>query len=405
MSLFRRVTLPLAGVNFANQASRGMVALLGPALALEFGLSASELGFLAGLFFAAYALTQLPVGVAIDMFGPRRVQTALCALAALGFALSGLAEGPALLGLGRFITGIGVAAGLIAILKAHTQWLPRGKVAAATGLAVFLGALGGLSATAPLQAILPLIGWRGGFLLMAGVAAAISAWVWLSVPEIEREAGRPRRGLLQEIAQYGPIFAHPVFLRWLPSICLLSAMNFSYQGLWAGPWLRDVAGAEGMGRAVLLLIYAAGLMTGSLATGQAASRLQARGLPPMLVPVLAMALMGAMQALLILRPTLDHAALGAMWFLFSFSAGAGPIAYSVVGQSFPAELAGRVATAINASMLASVVVIQNGVGWVLDLWPRDAAGGWHPQGYAWAMGITLAAQILAGLWAWRARAR
>src|SRR4051794_9447923 len=106
---FRRVTLPFAAVGFVNQASRTVVATLGPVMALEFGLSASGLGALAAVFFAAYALAQLPVGLAIDLHGPRVVQVALSLVAALGFALCALAPDPGVLAIGRFVTGIGIA--------------------------------------------------------------------------------------------------------------------------------------------------------------------------------------------------------------------------------------------------------------------------------------------------------
>ena len=60
---------------------------------------------------------------------------------------------------------------------------------------------------------------------------------------------------------------------------------------------------------------------------------------------------------------------------------------------------GRVATAINAVMLATVFVVQATIGWILDLWPRTATGGWNTKGYAWALGLSLAMQIAAAIWA------
>jgi MFS family permease len=95
MNIFLRVTLPLASVGFINQASRTVVAVLGPVLALEFGLSASGLGALAAVFFAAYALAQLPIGLAIDLHGAPRVQIILALVAGIGFATCALAPDPA----------------------------------------------------------------------------------------------------------------------------------------------------------------------------------------------------------------------------------------------------------------------------------------------------------------------
>jgi len=82
--MLARVTIPLAAANFMNQAARTVMAIVGPVLAIELALSASELGMLAAFLFAAYAAAQLPLGVALDAFGPRRVQAALMTLAALG---------------------------------------------------------------------------------------------------------------------------------------------------------------------------------------------------------------------------------------------------------------------------------------------------------------------------------
>ncbi len=394
---FARLTLPLAGVNVVNQASRALIATIGPALALEFGLSATELGLLAATFFASYALAQLPVGLALDMFGVRRVQRVLALVACVGFVLCATSSSIAGLAIGRLVTGLGVSVGMIAMLTAHTQWLPRDRVAGRTGLGVFVASFGGMAATLPAQQILPLVGWRGLFLVLAGIAACVSVWISVSVPE-RPVSPAPRRGLWAEIVEYGAIFRHPAFMRIAPSITLLSGLNFTYGGLWAGTWLRDVGGFEGTARATLLLAFALGMTAGSLLTGQAASGLSRRGYNPMTVPLIGMAGLWATQGLLLFNPWPGAAAIGAFWFLFAFVSSSGPTAYAALAQQFPATLAGRVGTAINFSMLLVVFLLQNAIGWVLDLWPRTASGGWASAGYGWALGLTMAAQLVAALW-------
>lgn len=393
--LFARLILPLAALNFTNQAARAAMGLLAPLIALEFGLSASELGLLAALFFAGYALAQLPVGLALDLFGVRRVQATLALVAASGFALAALAQDPLLLAIGRGITGIGVAAGLIAMIKAAAQWFPPGRIAAVSGAGVFLGAFGGLAATLPAQAVLPFIDWRGVFWVLCGIALAVSVWIALVIPAAP---ARQQRSLAQELAAFARVFAHPAFLRYAPAICVLSGFGFTYQGLWAGPWLRDAAGLGDADRALVLLCYALGLMAGSLLLGQAASGLTLRGRHPMLVPLAAMAVLAAMQLLLLLAPQAPLPVLGAAWVAIGFAVGGGPTGYAAIGRDFPADLQGRVATAINFSMLVLVFVLQNVIGWILDLWPRTAAGGWDPAGYGWALGLTLLLQAVAMLW-------
>ncbi|HWT08393.1 MAG TPA: MFS transporter, partial [Roseomonas sp.] len=379
--------------------NRALVATIGPLLAIEFGLSASELGLLAACFFGAYAVAQLPIGVALDLHGPRKVQSTLALVAATGFVVSALAPGVWALAAGRIICGFGLGAGLMAMLKANTQWYPKHRVAAVTGAGLFLAGMGGMSATVPVQWALPLLGWRGIFALLAVLAVAASVWIRLAVPDRPHGAVVPqRRSILREIAEFGRIFRDRGFLRFLPSVMVLSALNFTFQGLWAGPWLRDVGGMADGPRALALLIYALGLVTGSLATGQAASFAQARGFSPMFVPYLGIAgVLAAQGALVVATPT-DFWAVSAVWFAFSFCGSVGVAGYAAMGQGFPPELQGRVATAINFAMLVLVFALQTGIGAILDLWPRTATGGWDPAGYAVALSLTFLLQAGAALW-------
>jgi len=398
MSLFVRITLPLSAINFINQANRSLLAVIGPLLALEFGLTAAELGLLAACFFASYAMAQLPIGLALDLKGPRRVQATLALIAATGFVISAFSTDVLMLAAGRCVAGIGVAAGLMAMLKANTQWYPKERVAAVTGAGLFFASMGGLAATMPVQWALPFMGWRGVFAVLAALSVLVSAWVWFSVPNAPPGfAPPPKRSLRQEIGEYRRIFKDPVFLRLVPTVAMLSTLNFTYQGLWAGPWLRDVGGLDDATRAAALFIYSLGMMTGSLLTGQAASFAQARGFSPMLVPYVGVVGCLFAQAMLMLGPG-DFWAMALLWFMFSFSGSVGPAGYAAVAQGFPPALAGRVSTAINFLMLCVVFLFQTGIGAILDLWPRQADGGWAPEGYAWALGMTFAVQLAAALW-------
>jgi len=72
--------------------------------------------------------------------------------------------------------------------------------------------------------------------------------------------------------------------------------------------------------------------------------------------------------------------------------------YAAMGQGFPPELQGRVATAINFAMLVLVFILQTGIGAILDLWPRLPDGGWNPAGYAAALSVTFLLQAGTALW-------
>ena len=149
---------------------------------------------------------------------------------------------------------------------------------------------------------------------------------------------------------------------------------------------------------MLLLVYMSGMMAGSLCAGQVATFLNHRGYDHMLTAWIAMTGLFFCQIGLLFHSFTHPGWIGLVWFLFAFLSAAGPSGYSAIAGRFPAELAGRVGTALNGSMLAFVFVLQNAIGWILDLWPRAANGGWDLAGYFWAMVATLVLQVLATLW-------
>ncbi len=394
---FVRVTLPLAGLNWVNQAARGVMAVIGPVLAVEYGLTASQLGLLASVLFLAYCLWQLPMGVLLDVYGPRRVQTWMGLLAAAGCALFAVSDGIIGFMIARAMIGVGIAGGLMAVLKANSQFFARAEVAGVTGIAMFIAASGSLLATAPVEALLPHIGWRGAFWILVAITLAVSLWIFTSV---EDKPGQPSRGWRAEWGVVVAIGTSGIFWKLTPLIALMSIFTFTYHGLWAGPWLRDVAGLDGHARAATLFCYAIGMMTGGLMMGQLTSRVQKRGYPPMLVPAAAAVVMLLIQLGFVFGPR-DFVTVTVLWSLLALIAAAGPPGYAVIAQFFPVEQMGRVSTVINTVVLGGAFLMQSLIGWILDLWPRTASGGWDPAGYFWAMLLSMAMQVVALLWAWR----
>jgi sugar phosphate permease len=402
---FLHVTLPLAALNVINQASRTIMAVIGPVLAVEFAFSASELGFLAACMFIAYAAVQLPSGLALDLLGPRRVQATLSLVAAAGFAVFALSDGLLGFSVARIVLGVGVAAGLMSIIKANTQWFAPAQVAKVTGIAVALGGLGSILTTTPVQMALPAFGWRGVMWLLCALSVAVSVWIFLSVRD--KPASGPPAEFKAEVRVTASILASRTFWRYGPPVSMLAVLNFAYLGLWAGPWLRDVAGYEGVARANTLLVYALGSMAGVTVAGAAMSWAQARGYPGMRLVLAFNAALVLVQVALALQP--GGAAVPVLWVLFAFCTATSTTGYIVVGQMFPRDQMARVSTANNTLTLVGAFLLQTAIGWLLDLWPRTPAGGWDPRGYSAALAGSAAIQVLlaiplfTGGALWRAR--
>ena len=121
------------------------------------------LGLLTSAYFLSFALSQLPVGLALDRWGPRRVEAVLLLLAGGGAALFAVADNATQLTAARALIGLGVSSCLMAAFKANSLWYPLERLPAVNGWIFAVGGLGALAATTPAAALLPILGWRGLF--------------------------------------------------------------------------------------------------------------------------------------------------------------------------------------------------------------------------------------------------
>ena len=154
-----RIFLPFALGYYLSYLLRTVNAVISPALTDELGLSAAQLGLLTSMYFLAFGLAQIPVGIALDRYGPRRVESALLLVTALGSVLFALGDSMASLGLARALIGMGVSACLMGALKGLALWYPPERQSSMTGFIMASGAMGALTASAPLELMMPLVGW------------------------------------------------------------------------------------------------------------------------------------------------------------------------------------------------------------------------------------------------------
>src|SRR4051812_18658356 len=157
------VFLPFAAGYFLSFFYRNVNAVISKDLAREFSLSASDLGFLTAMYLLAFAAVQLPLGVLLDRYGPRRVVAALFCVAAIGATIFALARDFTLLSVGRALIGLGVSAGLMGAIKAFTLWFPMSRLATLNGLFLAAGGIGGLATPAPAGAGGGTLGRRARF--------------------------------------------------------------------------------------------------------------------------------------------------------------------------------------------------------------------------------------------------
>ena len=388
-----RVFIPFALGYFLSYLYRVVNAVLAPDLASELGIGPSELGLLTAAYFITFAAFQLPLGVLLDRFGPRKIESFLLIFAAAGAFVFSKAESVTGLVIGRALIGFGVSACLMAAFKAFVLWFRREQLPLINGFQMAAGGFGALTATAPVEAALGITDWRGIFFILAIISLAIAAAVFLVVPEKKIEQnGDSIQEQLQGIIQ---VFSSLTFWRIAPLTVMSQAAFLAIQGLWSGPWLRDVAGFDREVIAQVLFMIAAAMVTGFILMGAVAERLSRRGIKPIFVAVAGMAAFMITQSLLILEVTSWARSL---WVLFGIFGTTGIIPYAVLSQSFPVHLSGRVNTGVNLLVFVCAFAAQWGIGVIINLWPGTAAGGYAPPGYQAGFAMMLGLQLMALLW-------
>jgi MFS family permease len=376
---------------FFSALLRAVTATLAPVFSSELGLGAGDLGLLAGAYFLGFAAMQLPLGRALDRFGPRRTLLALLLLAVLGCAAFALAEGLTGLIAARALIGVGVSACLMAPLTCYRRHLSPAAQLRSNSWMLMTGSLGMLASTLPVQWLLPVLGWRGLFWVLAAALLVAMVAVALGVPRDPppaASAGGPAAD-----GGYRAIVRHPMFVRMAPLGFFVYGGLIAVQALWAGPWMTRVTGvspaaaAEGLfaiNLAMLVTFFTWGAVMPRLAArGIGAEQIMAWGVP---LPLLLLA------AIVTLGP-----GAGALhWTLWCMGCTFVSVSQPAVGAAFPTALAGRALSAFNLVIFGGVFCIQWGIGLAIDA--LRAAGLADEAAFRVAFGLFGAAGLLSYLW-------
>lgn len=368
LNLLARTVAAFAFGYFLSYLFRVVNAVAGRVILVDVDVGIGDLGLLTSVYFLTFAAVQLPLGVALDRYGPRRVQATLLLVAALGAAVFATADGLWTLVIGRGLIGIGVAGGLMAAFKAYSMTVPNERLPLVNGIHMAAGGLGALAGGVPAELIVDAVGWRELFFILAGLSVAAAALVAALGPRWQPTG--PSDKVADQIRVVGGILRDPVFLR-VAAFCVPSqATALAVPGLWAGPWLRNVQGLDATTAAIVLSAMAASMMCGFLGFGVLSTRLSARGIPTLNVAIAGMVAFMVVQAALVLLPA--HAGIP-VWLAYALVANSGVLLFPTLGGFFPLAMAGRVNTALNFVVFSASFAIQWLIGVAVERW-SDALG-------------------------------
>jgi MFS family permease len=394
MSPIALAILATLGVLYiVSQFLRNSVGVIAPDLAAEVSLSPLQIGLLSSIYFFVFAATQLPLGVALDRFGPKRCMLVCVAFTVLGCAAFALSHSAAGLVMGRALLGFGTASFLMAPVALYARWFPPERFSTLAGIHLGVGSLGALFATAPLAFATASVGWRATFLGVGAVTIVIGIVIWLIVSDDPPGAKTtPRRETLREsVAGIRQVIRTPsmgrVFLVQLtcyPSFVLLV-------GLWGGPYLTHIYGYDLTGRGDVLFIAAFAQILGSFFWGPSERLFGGYKLPILIgtgASFISLALLAALG-------TLPLALLIFVFALIGFSTGMTAVVMSHGRSLVPPHLLGRCITLLNIGTMGGGFLVQFISGALIDLFP--SAGGAYPlNAYRLVFGLQALMVLIGG---------
>ena len=371
-----------------SQFYRSFLAVVSPELAVDLGADSAALSTASGAWFAAFALMQFGVGVGLDRFGPRRTAGWLFGAFGGGGALAfARADSPGALTLAMALIGIGCAPVLMAAFYTFARRFDPARFAVLASSFVAFGNLGNVLGASPMAAAVEAFGWRRAMIALAlgnlAVALAILLLARDPEPAPASAGGAPAGAAPAGLGGYLTLLRSPALWAIFPLVLLCYAPVAGLRGLWAGPWLVDLHGADAglVGRVTLAMAVA--MIVGSTLYGPLDRWFDTRKRVALAGNLVVLAAL----ATLAWRPDVPLAAATALLVVIGLAG----MSYGLLvahGRSFVApELTGRGVTLLNFFSIAGVGLMQFATGALVEA--RADPGS--PDTYRWLFAAYAAA--------------
>jgi len=334
----------------------------------DFAVGAAAIGNLSAFYFYGYAGFQIPIGMMIDRFGPRRLMTIAAIACGAGCVVSAVGMSLGAVSAGRFLIGATAAFSLVGAMAVAGQWFPPNRFAVLSGWAMLFGMSGGVLGQAPLRILVDDIGWRQTYMVLAVGGVAIALAAWLTVRDRARGSGGLRQvlGGLKEVTSNRQT--------WIIAIAGLGTTGplLGFAGLWGVPYLSVAHGLERTTAATITSMLFLGWGIGAPILGWLSDRIGVRR--PVFAGGLAIAL--ATLALLVYAPPLPPWALVLLCMVCGFGGSGQIVGFAAAREANPARFSGTTIGFVNGVVTAAGALYQPLLGWLLDLaWSGEMRGG------------------------------
>jgi MFS family permease len=353
----------------------------------DLAVGAAVLGHLSGVYYYGYAGMQIPVGLLLDRFGPRRLMTVAGLVCAGGCVLFATGSTLAAVTAGRFLIGASAAFSLVGAMAVAGQWFPANRFAILSGGAMAMGMAGGVFGQAPLRLAVEASDWRTTTLLLAAGGGALAIAAWATV----RDKRRGHGGAASALLGLGAVVRDRQ--TWLIALAGLGTSGplLGFAGLWGVPFLEAAYGLPRSAAATVTSLLFVGWGAGAPLFGWLSDRIGRRK-----APLLAgLALQTLAVAALIWVSDLPVLMLAGLSVLVGFLGSAQIVCFALVRENHPAGLSATAIGFVNGMVTGAGALFQPLVGFLLDLaWTGETALGarvYAPGAYRLALTSLIAA--------------
>ncbi len=388
------IVMTLATAYVASHFFRASNVTIGLDLMRDLDIGPEALGGLTGAFFFGFAAMQIPCGFFFDRFGPRRTVVGMLVLATIGGIVFTLAPTWPILLTGRVLMGAGFGVMLIGSMVVISRWFPPDRFSTLTAMVLSIGLIGNLIATTPLAWASEAVGWRAVFAVAVAFTAFSAIAVWLVVrdappghPFLERTPESSREMLLGLVE----VLRNPRLKFILALNFCHYACTFTVQGLWGGPYLREVHGLSAIEAGNVLFAAVIAYQIGMITIGPMDRVLDTRKWIAIGGTIAIIVLLGALA--LVPRPPV-WMPVGAILAIGYFSASSTMVMTHGRGI-IPDRLIGRGMATINTSVMLGVACMQTLSGVIIGAFEPLADGARSETAYRALFGVLAAVLIVA----------
>ncbi len=325
----------------------------------DFAVGGAIVGNLSALYFYGYAGMQIPVGLLLDRFGPRRLMTVASGLVAVACLLFAWSQGLVGASVARFLIGAGCPFSLVGAMAVAGQWIPRERFALLGGLAMMFGMAGGVFGQAPLRVAVDATDWRTTMASVAVIGFVLMLAAWVFVRDRRRGSG----GVSAVFEGLRRVAANRE--TWLSAVAGLGSTGplLAFAGLWGVPYLQAVHEIDRVTAGTVTSVTFIGWGVGAPLIGWLSDRIGKRRSPLIAGLTLSALSLGAILYL----PGIPLWGVGVLCFGIGFGGSAQIVCYALVREHNPPQFSGTAIGMVNALVTGAGALFQPMIGWLLDL--------------------------------------